>query len=408
MKKKIKLYLPPTVLILLAFIICFSDIDIVSPGSGIITGVDDKLEIVSPDAGFIKKFDLRAGDKIKAGEILFSYTNLDTLYQEKSLNELIMFADTRLKELKEDQTLLSEILDLNYDNPDRKFFERVDNVDRKLSAHKFIYEFIHLKEVDTNKKHRITKLKEEKKELEERVKLLQKKEGLLRKAVSPEIDRINNDSDIKDLYAQIAQNENNILVLENEVNTAKNDFTSAVLSQINKNSELIAQLSRERLDNIGKQELLKQKLKTSSIVSPVDGVILSVEKNFDVGSYVEHSQPVMLIKKAQTNKIIDAKFLSRYRPFIHPGSEVKISVSSPGFKKNISGTIKKISADSFEDENKSITERHYKVEIEPKNDENIPPELEGIPVQTYAISKNITLFEYITSLLHDNVVFNVW
>lgn len=75
-----------------------------------ITGASDKLVIVSPDSGFINKFDLRTGSIVNIGDILFSYTNLDVFHQEKTLNELVLFADRRIISLEEDQRLLKILL----------------------------------------------------------------------------------------------------------------------------------------------------------------------------------------------------------------------------------------------------------------------------------------------------------
>lgn len=58
-------------LVALIIYICVAKIDIVSPGSGVITGASDKLVIVSPDSGFINKFDLRTGSIVNIGDILF-------------------------------------------------------------------------------------------------------------------------------------------------------------------------------------------------------------------------------------------------------------------------------------------------------------------------------------------------
>ncbi|EBM7922651.1 hypothetical protein ATO59_25830, partial [Salmonella enterica subsp. enterica serovar Kentucky] len=55
----------------------FSEIDIVSPGEGIVTGENDKIEIKSPNSGFINDFNIREGDQVSKGMILFTYTNLD-------------------------------------------------------------------------------------------------------------------------------------------------------------------------------------------------------------------------------------------------------------------------------------------------------------------------------------------
>ncbi|EGE4661034.1 hemolysin secretion protein D, partial [Salmonella bongori serovar 48:i:- str. 94-0708] len=89
------------IMMILIIYICVAKIDIVSPGTGVITGASDKLVIVSPDSGFINKFDLQTGSPVKIGDILFSYTNLDVFHQEKTLNELVSFADRRIQNLEE-------------------------------------------------------------------------------------------------------------------------------------------------------------------------------------------------------------------------------------------------------------------------------------------------------------------
>ncbi|EDQ7094904.1 hemolysin secretion protein D, partial [Salmonella enterica subsp. arizonae] len=82
--------------------------------------------------------------------------------------------------------------------------------------------------------------------------------------------------------------------------------------------------------------------------------------------------------------------------------------NSPGYKKTLSGEITRISADSFSDDEKNGAERYYKVEIKPDDKIIVPPELEGVQVNVYALSKKVTLLNYITALVGDNIVFNVW
>lgn len=67
-RKFIVLVLTVAILIVYIFI---AKIDIVSPGTGVITGASDKLVIVSPDSGFINKFDLKTGSSVNVGDILF-------------------------------------------------------------------------------------------------------------------------------------------------------------------------------------------------------------------------------------------------------------------------------------------------------------------------------------------------
>ncbi|ADM40401.1 HlyD family efflux transporter periplasmic adaptor subunit [Edwardsiella piscicida] len=396
------------VMLVLVFYICIAKIDIVTPGTGVITGAADKLVIVSPDSGFINKFDLKTGSLVKQGDILFSYTNLEVFHQEKTLNELVLFADTRIHNLEEDQRLLKMILDGNV-SKEKGFSSQNTSIPvQELSAFKLLNEYFSLKNEEDNLKLREQKMLEEKDDLNHRVLLLKRKGGLLRSAKAPEIEIINNQSEVSQIISQITSGDISLLSLQNDMKAASNRFRSSVLEQLNNNSDQLQVLRRERLENIGRLELLRSKIIANSVVSPINGVVLSIERNFDKGSYVENSQPVMTIKKNNENKVIDAKILSKYRPFIYADASVKIVINSPGYKNNINGHIAKISADSFSDDEARGGERYYKVEIKPDDKAVVPPELEGVQVNVYALSKKITLLNYMTALVGDNITFNVW
>lgn len=122
---------------ILIIYICVAKIDIVSPGTGVITGASDKLVIVSPDSGFINKFDLQTGSPVKIGDILFSYTNLDVFHQEKTLNELVSFADRRIQNLEEDQRLLKMILAGEVPEENKFLVGSTEIFSQELSAYKF-------------------------------------------------------------------------------------------------------------------------------------------------------------------------------------------------------------------------------------------------------------------------------
>lgn len=139
--------------------------------------------------------------------------------------------------------------------------------------------------------------------------------------------------------SQITTGEISLLALQNDIKLANNRFRSSVLEQLNNNAEQLEQLRREHLENRGQLELLRNKIKANSILSPANGVILSIERSFEKGSYVENSQPVMTIKKNDENKVVDARILAKYRPFIFTGTTTKITVNSPGYKKPSPGTL---------------------------------------------------------------------
>ena len=91
-----------TVTMIVLLYIIFSEIDIVSPGQGVITGGNDKVVIKSPSSGFINSFNLQEGDQIEKGMILFSYTNLDYTYKGITLKDLIAFNNKKIKFLQQD------------------------------------------------------------------------------------------------------------------------------------------------------------------------------------------------------------------------------------------------------------------------------------------------------------------
>lgn len=107
--KKLKIFLGITSLFI-GYII-LAKIEISSPGEGIISGVSNRLEIVSPASGFINQFAIKTGDKVEKDQVLFSYTNLDVFHQEKTLSGLVTFANERINELEENKKLLNKILD---------------------------------------------------------------------------------------------------------------------------------------------------------------------------------------------------------------------------------------------------------------------------------------------------------
>ncbi|MEX6038232.1 hypothetical protein [Providencia hangzhouensis] len=105
--KKLKIFLGITSLFI-GYII-LAKIEISSPGEGIISGVSNRLEIVSPASGFINQFAIKTGDKVEKDQVLFSlYMNLDVFHQEKTLSGLVTFANERINELEENKELLNK------------------------------------------------------------------------------------------------------------------------------------------------------------------------------------------------------------------------------------------------------------------------------------------------------------
>ncbi|EBR3689874.1 HlyD family efflux transporter periplasmic adaptor subunit, partial [Salmonella enterica] len=178
---------------------------------------------------------------------------------------------------------------------------------------------------------------------------LEQKNALLKKSAAPAVELLNNSAEISKIQSQIIEANFKILDIENVRKKQRDDFYNRLLGEIVNESKLLSEQKKDILKNTGEMELLRNKVKSNSVLSPVDGVILDITQNLTNGSYIEPSQLVMKIKKDKVDRLIDARFDARYRPFIFKGAKVRIVINSPGYRRYYEGFVSKISVDSFID-----------------------------------------------------------
>lgn len=384
-------------------------IDIVTPGKGVISGASDKIEIVSPSSGLIKDFNIKTGQEVYPGEILFSYTNLDVFYKEKSLKNLLEFSKSKIKSLEKDYEILNLILEGKTEKVESFFDKEKGHLKFEgLISYKFFKEYEALElEREIYEKKKSNYLKEQV-VLSGQKEILNEKAKLLLASKAPTVEKLNNKLEISRLESQINAGEMSFLTYQSDINNRSSEFIAKLIEKIDEVNDRLFDFTKTKIEKDGEIELLTNKLNANNVESPVHGVILSIEKNLTNNSYIETNQTVLTIKKNQGKRIIDAKFDAKYRPFLYVEGKVRIQVDSPGFKKFLTGKISKISADSFSDEKKDDSYRYYKVEIIPEEQKEITAQYEGIQVNVYAISKKISILSYLTAIVGDNVVFNVW
>lgn len=387
--------------------IIFCEIDIVSPGQGVITGGNDKVVIKSPSSGFINIFNLQEGDQIEKGTVLFSYTNLDYTYKGITLKDLIGFNNKKIKFLQQDSKLLESLLSAPTIPID---------IDRETTSEFGSLSYYSFREENDALQMEEQSLQEKEKLLNEEVKLrekqianLQRKDNLLRKGGASDIDILTNSADIERQKTDLINVKINFLTLKSDISNAKSKFKVKLYEQIHSIRDKISDLERGNIENRGELELMNDKVSTNSVTSPFSGKVLKIENNLKEGSFIEQYQPVVTVKQDNIGRVIEAKFDTKYRPYLYEGADVKISVNSTAFKKNFTGKISKISADSFVDNVRNNSEqRYYSVTID--TFEEIEPSLlpEGIEVNVFATSKKVSIFEYMIATLKSNLVFNVW
>ncbi|HFF1889534.1 TPA: HlyD family efflux transporter periplasmic adaptor subunit, partial [Escherichia coli] len=392
--------------ILILFYITFSKIDIVSPGQGVITGENDKVIIKSPNSGFINNFNLHEGDQIEKGMILFSYTNLDYTYKGLTLKDIIAFNNKKIKILTQDYSLLENLLN----NPDKLSERDVPNPDfAALSYFSFKEEYLSLLTEEYNFQEKDKLINEEIKLREKQISYLNRKNDLLRKGGASDIDIINNESDIERQKTDLVNVKMNFLTLRNDLLDAKSKFKVKLHDKLTNIKEQLSELEKSNIESLGELKLMNDKVLTNSVTSPFTGKVLKIENNLKEGSFIEQYQSIMTVKQDIKGRVIEAKFDTKYRPYLFEGANVKISVNSTAYKKNFSGKIYKISADSFVDNTRGNGQyRYYSASIDAFKDIDISQLPEGIEVSVFATSKKVSILEYLLATLKTNLVFNVW
>ncbi|ASQ15842.1 HlyD family secretion protein [Enterobacter cloacae] len=405
-KHRAPIYMLTSSMMVLLYII-LSEIDIVSPGQGVITGENDKVVIKSPSSGFINSFNLQEGDQIEKGTILFSYTNLDYNHKGITLKDLIAFNNKKIKFLQQDSKLLESLL-VTPSSPIVIDMESASEFGY-LSYYSFREENDALKMEEKSLQEKEKLLNEEIKLRENQIAHLQRKDNLLRNGGASDIDILTNSADMERQKTDLINVKVNFLTLKIDNSSAKSKFKVKLYEQIHSIRDKISVLERDNIENKGEVSLMNDKVSTNSVTSPFSGKVLKIENNLKEGSFIEQYQPVVTVKQDNIGRVIEAKFDTKYRPYLYEGADVKISVNSTAFTKNFTGKISKISADSFVDNARNNSEqRYYSVTVDTFDDIELSLLPEGIEVNVFATSKKVSIFEYMIATLKSNIVFNVW
>ncbi|WP_096162740.1 HlyD family efflux transporter periplasmic adaptor subunit, partial [Escherichia coli] len=351
-------------------------------------------------------FNLHEGDQIEKGMILFSYTNLDYTYKGLTLKDIIAFNNKKIKILTQDYSLLENLLN----NPDKLSERDVPNPDfAALSYFSFKEEYLSLLTEEYNFQEKDKLINEEIKLREKQISYLNRKNDLLRKGGASDIDIINNESDIERQKTDLVNVKMNFLTLRNDLLDAKSKFKVKLHDKLTNIKEQLSELEKSNIESLGELKLMNDKVLTNSVTSPFTGKVLKIENNLKEGSFIEQYQSIMTVKQDIKGRVIEAKFDTKYRPYLFEGANVKISVNSTAYKKNFSGKIYKISADSFVDNTRGNGQyRYYSASIDAFKDIDISQLPEGIEVSVFAASKKVSILEYLLATLKTNLVFNVW
>lgn len=400
-----KVFVPLTICVLIG--IGLSEIELVSPGRGFVDGKNNKLQIKSHSTGNVKEIYVSSGSEVKDGDPLIAFDNHDVIYKSQSLMKNGSNLQSKLERTELDICATRLLMD-TLENEDEKLIEAVidgceasDKVKRDFVGVIKSYQwkakdyFAYKRDISAL----VTAKKEEAKMIRDSINITKSKIRRLEKHGATALQVEDAKRELNSMLQTLNENESGVTKLQIDVNSKKSAIFNELSERLVRMTDKLYDIHDELALNSNELALAKLKIDRSTIHSPIDGVVLSLEENVGVDYFLEESESIMLLQKNQSDVVISAKFLAKYRGDISLGMKVNIQPSLASAKTTFSGTITRISEDSFEDDRKNDDSRYYKVSITPS--ENIPLS-EGTEVNLFAVGGTVSVFDYIKSVLVKN------
>ncbi|ELP5899790.1 HlyD family efflux transporter periplasmic adaptor subunit [Vibrio vulnificus] len=400
-----KVFVPLTICALIG--IGLSEIELVSPGRGFVDGKNNTLQIKSHSTGNVKEIFVSSGSEVKDGDPLIAFDNHDVIYKSQSLMKNGSNLQSQLERTELDICATRLLMDA-LESENEKLIEVVidgceasDTVKGDFVGVIKSYQwktkdyFAYKRDISALVKAK----KEEAKMIRDSINITKSKIHRLEKHGATALQIEDAKRELNSMLQTLNENESGVTKLQIDVNGKKSAIFNELSERLVRMTDKLYDIHDELALNSNELALAKLKIDRSTIHSPIDGVVLSLEENVGVDYFLEESEAIMLLQKNQSDVVISAKFLAKYRGDISLGMKVNIQPSLASAKTTFSGTITRISEDSFEDDRKNDDSRYYKVSITPS--ENIPLS-EGTEVNLFAVGGTVSVFDYIKSVLVKN------
>ncbi len=395
-------------IILLALAIYFIGVtkfDIVSDGEGVLTINDSNVNILSPSSGIIKEIEVTSGDQVKVGQRLLTITNFEDENKRELLEFNVKFFTEQIEKQKKELKILQATSKNGYPvkAPDGFISTKLLLVQNKYDT--YIQRKKELKEKEKN-----IDLKEV--SLNDQESILQDKSKMIKKSLGNTVRFLDSQLEVEKIKFQNLESKIMLEEAKSLVDTAYLEFIQIVLEQteqteteLKKNRESFAQTTSEL-------NTVKERIQSTDIIATVNGTVLSIQDGLSSGVYIERNADIMTLKREDDGIFIEAKFDSKYRPYLGIGEKAKIKINAPGIKDYFIGTIDGISVDSFNYEEYAKKEgRYYKVKVNFKTDDKKLVhfnELLGIKTTVYVVNDQMTFIQYILSTFNKDLDFTVW
>lgn len=400
-----KIIISIVIFVIAIYFIGVTKFDIVSDGEGVLTINDSNVNILSPGSGIIKDIEVTSGDIVKKGQRLLTITNFEDENKRDLLNFNFKFYSDQVTKQSKEIRLLKETSQHGHPvKPEDDF------VSTKLMLVENKYNTYLQKKAELKDKEQSTQLKTV--SLNDQEKILQNKSKMIKQSLGNTVRFLDSKLEVEKIKFQALENKLMIEEAKSMAETAYLEFKQLVLeqteqteSELKRNRESLAQ-ARSELNTVNERIL------STDIVATVDGTVLSIQDGLSPGVYIERNSDIMTLKRQDDGIFIEAKFDSKFRPYLGVGEKAKIKINAPGIKDYFHGTITGISVDSFNYEEYSKKDgRYYKVKVLFSDADNKSiqfNELLGIKTTVFVVNDQMTFIQYILSTFNKDLDFTVW
>lgn len=343
----------------------FAELDEVTRGDGKVIPSSDVQALQILDAGLVKEFLVREGDRVEAGEVL---VRLDSIQADSDLgaNEArylgLLASITRLAAEAEGKATFEFPAEVMKGSPSSVTEElNAFNANRRAMQGQMSVLEQQMRQREQEVRELNTRIGDTRSVI-----ALQRREAdlirpLVQRGSAPELELLQLQRGIKEKQAELNGYTTSLPRAKSAIEEA-----NARIEEIRTNAKAQAQteLSTKLIEmNEIKQRLsaLEQRQGLTALRSPVDGTIQEITVN-TVGGVVRPGEDFIKIVPEDDQLIIEAKVRPADRAFIFPGQKAVIKLTAYDFSiyGGLNGELVSISADTFEDQEGNTS---YKVKL---------------------------------------------
>lgn len=388
---------------ILIYIILITKFDVISEGEGVLSINDSNINILSPSSGIIQDIYITRGDHVKSGMKLLTIGNIEDRHKRNLLEFNSDFYSSRVTELSEELVGLKETFKTGQPIDSKSESSKISKVNNR-------YEAYELKKNDLIDKKKDFVKKEENFKKQER--LLEEKSELIKESLGNTVRYLDSKLDVEKIKIQAIESKLLLNEVESSVELAYQEFVQLTLDLISQTEDELRR-SKEQLSlNVSEFNTVLDRIQSTTINSNIDGSVLSLKVGLAKGVYIERNSEILTLKRSDDGVYVDAKFDSKFRPYLTVGQQTKVKVDAPGIRGFYYGKIKDISVDSFEyDEYSKQGRRYYSVKISFYDNDEVINKLNGLlglKTSVYVINDTMTFLEYIVSVFNKDLDFSVW